>query len=271
MTARHIGIIGAGQVGAALAAGWTAQGLEVKVANTRGAQSLEEFSAKTGATAVDLSDITAGVDVLVLAVPEGRVAELQAVLSTLAQRAPVVDAGNYYPFRDGAINDIIQGLPESLWVTGQIGRPVIKAFNSIIAARILTQGREKGQPGRVALPVAGDDQAAKATVMELVEILGFDAWDAGGLKDSWRQQPGQGAYCTDQPLDSLQRLLAEADPVKGPQQRDQDMQKLLPVIATASPAELVGMVRAARGPQPDSAGDAGAACAPVISRSTFSC
>jgi 8-hydroxy-5-deazaflavin:NADPH oxidoreductase len=247
MTARDIGIIGAGHAGAALAAGWAAKGLKVKVANSRGAQSLQEFSSRTGATAVDLPEITAGVAVLVLAVPEGKAAALRPVVDSLAPAAVVVDAGNYYPLRDGPIEDIIRGMPESEWVVRQIGRPVIKAFNSIIAGRILTQGRDPGQAGRVALPVSGDDPAAKAVVMDLVELLGFDAWDAGTLQDSWRQQPGQGAYCTDQPLESLKRLLAQADPVKGPQQRDQDMAALLPILATASADDLVRMARASRG------------------------
>ena len=103
----------------------------------------------------------------------------------------VVDTGNYYPReRDGRIEAIEAGWPESRWVAQQLGRPVIKAFNNIYARHLLEFGRPKGTAGRIALPVAGDDEAAKAIVLKLVDELGFDGVDAGGLDESWRQQPG---------------------------------------------------------------------------------
>jgi hypothetical protein len=54
--------------------------------------------------------------------------------------------------------------------------------------------RPAGAPGRIALPVAGDDDAAKTVVLKLVGELGFDGVDAGGLDESWRQQPGTPVY-----------------------------------------------------------------------------
>ena len=81
-------------------------------------------------------------------------------------------------------------MPESRWVEQQLGRPVVKAFNNIYAAHLLEHGKPAGAPGRIALPVAGDDAAAKAVVLRLVDELGFDGVDAGGLDESWRQQPG---------------------------------------------------------------------------------
>jgi predicted dinucleotide-binding enzyme len=57
--------------------------------------------------------------------------------------------------------------------------------------------RPKGTPGRIALPVAGDDAAAKAIVLKLVDELGFDGVDAGGLDESWRQEPGTPVYTKD--------------------------------------------------------------------------
>ncbi len=60
--------------------------------------------------------------------------------------------------------------------------------------------------------MAGDDPAAKAKVMALIEALGFTAVDAGSLAESWRQQPGTPAYGADEDADGLRKLLAAASP-----------------------------------------------------------
>ena len=131
-----------------------------------------------------------------------------AMAATIAQRVVVVDTGNYYPRqRDGRIE---AGMPESRWVEQQLGRPVIKAFNNIYARHLLERGKPAGVPGRIALPVAGDDDAAKTVVLKLVEELGFDGVDAGGLDKSWRQQPGTPVYTKDFDADGVRRGLYEA-------------------------------------------------------------
>jgi predicted dinucleotide-binding enzyme len=83
---------------------------------------------------------------------------------------------------------------------------------TITAAHLAANGQPAGGTGRIALPVAGDDAAAKATVAGLVEQLGFDAVDAGRLRDSWRQQPGTPVYTTDLDAEGVRAALAEADP-----------------------------------------------------------
>jgi predicted dinucleotide-binding enzyme len=103
-------------------------------------------------------------------------------------------------------------MPESAWVGQQLRRPVVKAFNNIYAQHLRDHGRPPGSADRVALPVAGDDQAGKSIVMGLVEDLGFDAIDAGGLGESWRQQPGTPVYAADLDADGVRRALAEANP-----------------------------------------------------------
>src|SRR5262249_44808421 len=125
-------------------------------------------------------------------VAEGNVATLpKGLFVGVPASVVVVDTGNYYPRqRDGRIVEIESGMPESRWVEQKLERPVIKAFNNIYARHLLERGRPRGSPGRIALPVAGDDAKAKAVVLQLVDELGFDAVDAGGLDDSWRQQPG---------------------------------------------------------------------------------
>src|SRR5208282_6756191 len=97
----------------------------------------------------------------------------------------VVDTGNYYPQqRDGRIDGIEAGGTESRWVAQQLRRPVVKAFNNIYAQHLLELGQPKGTTGRIALPVAGDDPAAKAVVLRLVDELGFDGVDGGTLDES---------------------------------------------------------------------------------------
>jgi predicted dinucleotide-binding enzyme len=122
----------------------------------------------------------------------------------------IVDTGNYYPQqRDGRIDAIEKGTAESRWVAQQVGRPVVKAFNNIYAKHLLERGKPKGATGRIALPIAGDDPAAKAVVSRLVDELGFDAVDAGGLDESWRQQPGTPVYGADLDAVEVRRALAD--------------------------------------------------------------
>jgi predicted dinucleotide-binding enzyme len=100
---------------------------------------------------------------------------------------------------------------DSEWVAQQLGRPVIKAFNNILATSLLEKGVLRGTTGRIALPVAADSADAKATALRLVDDLGFDPVDGGGLDDSWRQQPGTPAYLRDLGAAALHHALAEAD------------------------------------------------------------
>ena len=162
-----IGIIGAGQIGGTLTRRLTTLGHEVFVANSRGPETLADLAAETGATAVSVPEAVRGVDLVVVTIPEKNIPSLPAGLfANTPDHVVVVDTGNYYPRqRDGRIEAIEAGLPESRWVAQQLGRPVIKAFNNIYARHLLELGRPKGTPGRIALPVAGDDAAAKNIVL----------------------------------------------------------------------------------------------------------
>lgn len=208
-----IGIIGAGNIGGTLTRRLSALGHQVSVANSRGPETLADLAAETGATATTAEDAVNGAELVIVTIPEKNVPELPAgLLDRTAPGAPIVDTGNYYPERDGRIDAIEEGLPESRWVEQQLGRSVIKAFNNIQAQHLLELGRPEGADGRVALPVAGDDADAKQTVMQLVDELGFDAVDAGGLDESWRQQPGTPGYIADLEADALRQAIADANP-----------------------------------------------------------
>ena len=207
-----IGIIGAGHIGGTLARRLTALGHEVAIANSRGPQSLGELARETGAKPVSVEDAGRDKDLIIVTIPEKNIANLpRNLLRDVPQGTPIVDTGNYYPRqRDGRIDGIESGLAESRWVAQQLGHPVIKAFNNIYAQHLLTMGRPKGSAGRIALPIAGDDPGAKAKVMRLVDELGFDPVDAGGLDDSWRQEPGSPVYANDFDAAGVRRALAEA-------------------------------------------------------------
>jgi 8-hydroxy-5-deazaflavin:NADPH oxidoreductase len=216
-----IGIIGAGQIGGTLTRRLTLLGHKVFVANSRGPETLRDLTAETGATAVSVREATRGVDLVVVTIPEKRIPSLPAGLfAETDERVVVVDTGNYYPqHRDGRIEAIEAGTPESRWVEQQLGRPVVKAFNNIFAQHLLELGRPAGTTGRIALPVAGDDDAAKAVVLRLVDELGFDGVDAGGLDESWRQQPGTPVYTTDLEMEGVRRALSEASKDRTPEWR----------------------------------------------------
>jgi predicted dinucleotide-binding enzyme len=214
-----IGIIGAGNIGSALARRFTDVGHEVTIANSRGPETLREVEAETGATAVTAQEAARGRDVVVVTIPEKNIPLLpQDLFEGVDQDVVVVDTGNYYPRRDGAIEPIEQGTPESMWVAQQLGRPVVKAFNNIYARNLRDLGKPAGSDERIALPVAGADPA-KATVMRLVEEIGFDAVDAGDLDESWRQQPGPPVYAADHDAEGVRRALAQASPERPEQFR----------------------------------------------------
>jgi predicted dinucleotide-binding enzyme len=207
----NIGIIGAGNIGGILTRRLRALGHTVAVANSRGPESLAALAAETGATAVSVAEAARDKELVIVTIPEKDIPKLPAGLFADAAGSVVVDTGNYYPRqRDGRIEPIESGLPESRWVEQQLGHPLIKAFNNIYAQHLLENGKPAGASGRIALPVAGDDAAAKKVVLELVDELGFDAVDAGGLDESWRQQPGSPVYTKDYDAAGVRHGLSEA-------------------------------------------------------------
>jgi predicted dinucleotide-binding enzyme len=215
-----IGIIGAGHIGGTLTRRLRALGHDVTVANSRGPQTLADLARETGATPATIDQAARGQDVVIVTIPEKNVPALPKNLFAGANRTVVVDTGNYYPQqRDGRIDAIESGTTESSWVAQQLGRPVVKAFNTIYAKHLLERGQPKGGPGRIALPIAGDDAAAKAVVARLLDELGFDAVDAGPLADSWRQQPGTPVYGADLDADGVRRALSAAARDRTPEYR----------------------------------------------------
>jgi 8-hydroxy-5-deazaflavin:NADPH oxidoreductase len=214
-----IGIIGAGQIGGTLTRRLTALGHEVSVANSRGPESLAQLAKETGAKAVSAAEAARSGSVVVVTIPQAKIRDLpKDLFAGVPRDVVVVDTGNYYPReRDGRIDEIEDGMTESRWVQQQLGRPVVKAFNNIYARHLMEFGRPAGSPGRFALPVAGDDDRAKGVVIRLLNELGFDGVDAGGLDESWRQQPGSPVYGADLDAAGVRRELAKASSERKPQ------------------------------------------------------
>ena len=216
-----IGIIGAGQIGGTLTRRLTQLRNEVFVANSRGPASLAGLARETGAKPVTAYEAARAGQVVIVTIPEGKIRDLpKNLFEGVPPDVVVIDTGNYYPReRDGRIDEIEAGMTESGWVANQLGRPVVKAFNTMNYKKLLELGRPAGTPGRLAIPVAGDDTRAKRVVLQLVNELGFDGVDDGGLDNSWRQQPGTPVY--DKALDSVsvRHALAEAQKERLPQWR----------------------------------------------------
>jgi 8-hydroxy-5-deazaflavin:NADPH oxidoreductase len=208
-----IGIIGAGNIGGNLTRRLTALGHDVSVANSRGPETLSDLAAETGATPAPLAEVVSGAEIVIVSIPEKAVPVLpKDLFDHAAEGVAVIDTGNYYPQRDGRIDAIENGQTESAWVAEQLGKPVVKVFNSIYAQHLLDRGVPAGTAGRIALPVAGDDQLAKEKVMQLVDELGFDPVDAAHLDESWRQQAGTPVSGTDLDVEGVREGLAGASP-----------------------------------------------------------
>ncbi|WP_369792602.1 NADPH-dependent F420 reductase [Williamsia sp. D3] len=230
-----IGILGVGHIGKTLAQKFSAGGHDVKVANSRGPETIEADVLKNGATATSASEAVRDVDVVIISVPLNRIPDVVPVMSAVPRHTLVIDTSNYYPMRDNEIEPIEQGQVESVWVAEQLGRPVVKAWNSIGANSFAVNGTPSGTPNRIAIPVAADDPKDRQAAMALVEETGFTAFDAGVLAESWRQQPGTPCYCTDVTEDEVQHALATADAARSPKRREYPSQSSLSGTTTSWP------------------------------------
>jgi len=180
-----IGIIGTGAVGGTIAKKLSDAGHQVKVSNRGSFEDLKKRADEIGALPVSMQDVVKDVDVVILSVPTTAIPDLpKDLFSESSQDLIIVDTSNYYPFRDGEIEELQSGKVESVWVSEQIGRPVVKAFNNLLA-QSLTSGNST-----IAMAISGNDEKAKTVIAGLVKDTGFDFVDAGLLKNSWKHQPG---------------------------------------------------------------------------------
>ena len=205
----NIGIIGSGGMGSCLASKFIKLGHTVSIANSRGPASLKQFTEDIGAEAATVEEATRNKKLIIVTIPQKNVQDLpKNLFKHLSEEVVVIDTGNYYPsLRDGAIPALDQSGIDSLWVQEQLGIPVVKVFNSILAESLKDMGRPKGEKKRIALAVSGDGTKAKEVVFKLVEELGFDPFDVGNIAQSWKQQPGSSIYCRDINLEELKKRI----------------------------------------------------------------
>ena len=190
-----LGIIGSGNIGSAVARLAVAADMNVVIANSRGPETLQDLVAELGplAQAGTVEEAAGRGDAVVLSIPLKAVPDLPEGL--LADKL-VLDTSNYYPFRDGRISVLeANTVTSSELVRDQLGSPrYVKVFNNIMAAHIPALARPAGAADRTALPVAGDDEQAKAEAADIISRLGFDTVDAGPLAESWRFEPETPVY-----------------------------------------------------------------------------
>ena len=205
----NIGILGAGNIGANAARLFSKAGHDVRIANSRGPQSLTDLVVELGpnAKAATPSDAVAFGDLVLIAIPW--VAKEEAIPEAGPYDGKIViDAMNPYT-EDFEIEDL--GHRTSSEITGTLvpGARLVKAFNTIFYRRLASEGKPRGSAGRLAIPVASDDAEAKAIVMGLIDEIGFDAIDSGSLHEGGRrQQPGTPVY--NQPFDASEARAALA-------------------------------------------------------------
>jgi predicted dinucleotide-binding enzyme len=189
----NIGIIGAGNIGATLAELLTRAGHAIAISNSRGPESLQELVTQLGPNvhAATVTEAAAFGEIVIEAIPFGRYADLPA---EALKGKVLVNAGNYYPDRDGTID--LQGLTHSEFIATHLPNvKVVKAFNTIYWVHLREQGDlSKPLEERRAIFIAGDDDAAKQTVSKLIEAIGFAPVDTGLLHNSRIQEPGANIY-----------------------------------------------------------------------------
>jgi len=215
-----IGIIGVGHIGKTLALKLAEAGHEIAVANSRGPESIDKDVLATGARAVTVQQAVQDKDVIILSIPLNRIPEVAPLLKDVLEGTTVIDTSNYYPARDNKIDDIEAGQVESLWVVELLGRPIAKAWNAIGSHSLVVNGKPAGSDQRIAIPFAADRDIDRKVTIKLINDTGFDAFDTGSLADSWRQQPGAPAYCTDLTKTELEAVIDTAEKERLPKRRD---------------------------------------------------
>lgn len=207
----QMGIIGAGLIGRAVARLVLAAGHEVMLSNSRGPESMSSLLDDIpGSRIGTVAEAAQFGTMVLLAIP---LKHYRSVSAEWLNGKIVLDANNYYPERDGRVDALDQHETTTSRLIAEHlhGSKVVKVFNAVLAEDLLSDLRPKGAAQRRALPVAGDDLAAKARVIKLLDEIGFDAVDAGSLDESWRFERAKPAYCIPFDKNGLKVALAAAD------------------------------------------------------------
>ena len=190
-----LGLIGAGNIGSALARAAIAQGWDVVLSNSRGPETLADLVSELGpqARAATSTEAATAADLAVVTIPLGAIKDVP--VEPLVGKT-VIDTNNYYFERDGRIAALDE---ESTTVSEMLQQHlpashVVKAFNHISSDHIAEHATPVGSDDRRALAIAGDDDAAKSTVAAFIDSVGFDVVDLGALSEGWRTERDKPAY-----------------------------------------------------------------------------
>jgi len=184
-----IGIIGSGKVGSALGGVWVKAGHEVMFSSRHIADD-RSLAADLGggASAGTPRDAAAFGDVLLVAVPYGALPDVGKDLADVIEGKVIIDACNPFPNRDGEIANWAREKGAGLASAELLpGARIVRAFNAVGAARMAAVHEE---PGKVGMPIAGDDADAIAVASDLIREIGFEPVLVGGLEMGKYLMPG---------------------------------------------------------------------------------
>jgi predicted dinucleotide-binding enzyme len=208
-TDRRLGIIGAGKAGTAIARAAVAGGYDVAISGSGSAARIElivEVLAP-GARPLSTDEVVAFADLIVLAIPMHRFRELRR---NLFAGKLLVDAMNYWDEIDG-VDEQLATAPGGTSMLVQewfSSARVVKSLNHLGYFKFEKSRRPHGTPGRVGMAAAGNDPAAVAAVLQLIDRLGFDAVDAGNLESGLALQPGGPIFGAGHSAKELSNLLS---------------------------------------------------------------
>ncbi len=202
-----IGIIGSGNVGSALGRTWARAGHEVMFAS-RNLEHDQQLAAQIGAGARAGSPKQAAAfgEVILMAVPYRSLPELGKSLASELKGKVVIDACNPFPGRDGEIANWARAKGAGLASAELLpGTRIVRAFNAVGAARM---GAAHENPGKIGMPIAGDDKAAIEIASRLIRDIGFEPVLIGGLEMGKHLMPGE-AFAGERTPEEIKKIRVE--------------------------------------------------------------
>jgi len=191
---KKIGIIGAGHIGGTLAQLWVKAGYKVMI-SSRHPEELKSLAASLGPNAQVGTPHDAAVfgDVVLVSIPYGAMPQVGHDLAQELHGKIVLDTGNPYPQRDGAMAEQARakgaGLASAEFFPGT---RLVRAFNAINSGDLRNLSHRK--PDLVAIPIAGDDVEALGVAQRLVRDAGFEPVVVGPLSSAKQFDVGTAVY-----------------------------------------------------------------------------
>jgi predicted dinucleotide-binding enzyme len=198
-----IGVIGSGNVGSNLGRVWAQAGHQVMFSS----RNLDNDKKLAGTP----QEAAAFGDVILLAVPYGALPELASSVGPSLKGKVVIDASNPFPQRDGDVAQqaIDKGGPGLFTAQLLPGAHIVRAFNAVGAARM---GEVHTDPGKVGMPIAGDDKHAIAIASRLIKEIGFEPVLIGGLATGKHLVPRSSPLAGEHTPEEIRKIAATLQP-----------------------------------------------------------